>query len=155
MNFTIFCQTYKDECKETAGTFSHDGPIVLNYQLRTQLIQVNSLINDQIAPDANKKGLPGIDPWLLSPISGNCADYAVTKRHYLLQLGWPSAALLLVRVETTTGGGHLVLLVRTRQVDLILDNLNPSVMPISAVNYNFVLIQSPEGSMYWRRALTK
>lgn len=76
------------------------------------------------------------EEWLLSPRHGDCNDYAVTKRHQLLAHGWPSHSLLLAEVAVAWGEHHLVLVVRTREDDLILDNLNREVRSVSRSNIN-------------------
>lgn len=57
------------------------------------------------------------EEWLLSPPAGDCNDYAITKRHKLLEFGWPSRALLLSEVVIPSGEHHLVLVVRVTNND--------------------------------------
>ena len=53
--------------------------------------------------------------WTIAPHEGDCNDYAVTKRHQLLEKGLPSSALRLSVTKTVTlGVGHLVLVVSTK-----------------------------------------
>ena len=63
----------------------------------------------------------------MAPRERDCNDYAVTKRHKLLALGWPSSSLLLAKVVVPSGEHHLILVVRTSEEDLVLDNLNWNV----------------------------
>ena len=64
-----------------------------------------------------------------------CHDYAVTKRHELLTRGWPSRSLLLAEVVVPWGEHHLILVVRTSDGDLVLDNLNPGIKSWSRTPY--------------------
>jgi predicted transglutaminase-like cysteine proteinase len=89
------------------------------------------------------------EEWLVSPKYGDCNDYAVTKRHELLALGWPSRTLLLSEVATSWGEHHLVLVVRTAGGDVVLDNLNANVYPVSKARYEWVRIQSPLNPKFW------
>src|SRR5208283_5299095 len=89
------------------------------------------------------------ETWRVAPAAGACHDYAVTKRHELMQLGWPSRALLLAEVVTGWGEHHLVLVVRTRAGDFVADNLYPGLRPWYAAPYRWVKIQTPENPMYW------
>ncbi|WP_240543982.1 transglutaminase-like cysteine peptidase [Bradyrhizobium canariense] len=73
------------------------------------------------------------------PSAGNCGDYAVTKRHLLLRLGWPSSSLLLGEVTIrTTGEHHLVL--------LVLDNLSGIIIQLSESLDNYVFLRGSEPS---------
>jgi predicted transglutaminase-like cysteine proteinase len=45
------------------------------------------------------------------PSSGDCNDYAVTRRHDLIARGWPARSLLLAEVITSWGEHHLVVVV--------------------------------------------
>ncbi|WWE91844.1 transglutaminase-like cysteine peptidase [Bradyrhizobium symbiodeficiens] len=83
--------------------------------------------------------------------AGDCNDYAVTKRHALLERGWPARALLLAEVVTGSGEHHLILVVRTRSGDVVVDNLNANVRPWSKTNYQWVRMQSPQNPQFWSK----
>jgi predicted transglutaminase-like cysteine proteinase len=87
--------------------------------------------------------------WLVAPRAGNCHDYAVTKRHELLAHGWPARSLLLSEVITASGEHHLVLIVRMKDVDLVLDNLNANVRPVALTRYWWVRVESPANPKFW------
>ena len=91
------------------------------------------------------------EEWLISPSAGDCKDYAITKRHELLARGWPSRALLLSEVVIPSGEHHLVLIVRTKNVDLVLDNLNGDIQSVANRQYHWVRIQSPQNPKFWAR----
>ena len=93
-------------------------------------------------------GLAG-EKWLINPKSGDCNDYAVSKRHELLARGWPSRTLLLAEVVTTWGEHHLILVVRTGDGDFVLDNISPSVRLWLKVPYRWVRVQSPLNPKLW------
>jgi predicted transglutaminase-like cysteine proteinase len=113
-----------------------------------QMHEVNQRINAAIRPEPNLEGLRG-EKWLLHPASGDCNDYAVTKRHDLIAKGFPARAVLLSEVVTTWGEHHLVVVVRTFSGDLVLDNLSGHIMPWSKKPYRWVRIQSPKNPNYW------
>ncbi len=79
----------------------------------------------------------------------DCNDYAVTKRHELLESGLPSKALRLSVVKTASGIGHLVLVVATTKGDLVLDNLTEVIRPWQNTDYHWLKIQSATDSKYW------
>jgi predicted transglutaminase-like cysteine proteinase len=68
----------------------------------------------------------------------------VSKRHELLRRGWPARTLLLSEVVVSSGEHHLVLVIRTRNGDLVLDNLTPQVKPWSRTR-----VQMPSHDRLW------
>jgi predicted transglutaminase-like cysteine proteinase len=113
-----------------------------------ELVAVNARVNRNIAPERNNDGSAG-KKWALAPEAGDCNDYAVTKRHELLARGWPSSSLLLAEVVTPWEEHHLVLVVRTREDDYVLDNLFEGIRVWSDTSYQWVRIQSPKNPRFW------
>ncbi len=113
-----------------------------------ELERVNAAVNRAIIPQPNTKGLAG-EVWLISPRAGECHDYAVTKRHELLALGWPEQDLLLSEVVTTWGEHHLVLVLRTGDGDFVADNLSPNIRIWTQTPYQWIRIQSPGNPLIW------
>jgi predicted transglutaminase-like cysteine proteinase len=146
MAYTEFCLRYEDECQ--SRPIFRGGPVRLTSERWDDLVEVNQLVNESIVPEANELGLAG-ETWLIGPDRGDCNDYAVTKRHELLDRGWPARALLLSEVIIHTGEHHLVLVVRTKGGDLVLDNLTPNIKPWSRVPYRWVRIQMPTNAQLW------
>jgi predicted transglutaminase-like cysteine proteinase len=118
------------------------------------LASVNREVNAAIAPVTGVTKVT--QEWKIAPQSGNCHDYAVTKRHELLSRAWPSRSLLLAEVIVRSGEHHLVLVVRTRTVDLVLDNLTPFLRPVGAAikDYEWLRIESPNNSLLWSTVIT-
>jgi predicted transglutaminase-like cysteine proteinase len=144
--YTQFCVRYAEECRKR--TMFRGGPVKLTAERWDQLNEVNKAVNRDIVPERNELGLAG-ETWLISPDRGDCNDYAVTKRHQLLAQGWPARALLLSEVVTNSGEHHLVLVVRTKGGDLVLDNLSPQIKPWSRAPYRWVRIQMPDQTKLW------
>jgi predicted transglutaminase-like cysteine proteinase len=147
MAYTQFCLHYEDECRANKIMF-RGGPVQLTAERWDDLKEVNKSVNEGIIPEANELGLTA-ETWLISPDRGDCNDYAVTKRHELLDRGWPSRALLLSEVVVSSGEHHLVLVVRTMGGDLVLDNLTSQIKPWSRAPYRWVRIQKPNDSRLW------
>jgi predicted transglutaminase-like cysteine proteinase len=120
----------------------------LTPQRRAELVTVNAQVNRRIVPEHNDRGVAG-EKWLISPARGDCNDYAVTKRHELLERGWPSRALLLAEVVIGSGEYHLVLVVRTEQGDLVADNLSANIRPWYQTRYRWVRVRSPRNPQFW------
>jgi predicted transglutaminase-like cysteine proteinase len=147
MSHTFFCLKYRDDCK-VDKTVAADSIVTLTSGRRAELERVNAAVNRAIIPQPNTKGLAG-EVWLISPRAGECHDYAVTKRHELIALGWPEQDLLLSEVVTSWGEHHLVLVVRTSDGDFVADNLDPNIRIWSQTPYQWVRIQSPGNPMIW------
>jgi predicted transglutaminase-like cysteine proteinase len=149
MAFTIFCLKYKDECKpRPQHIVFRGGRLKLTAERMAQLQEVNQQVNSAIRPEPNLEGLRG-EKWLLHPTSGDCNDYAVTKRHDLIAKGFPARSVLLGEVVVPWGEHHLVVVVRTSSGDLVLDNLTGHILPWSKKSYRWVRIQTPKNPTYW------
>ncbi|MET4221650.1 putative transglutaminase-like cysteine proteinase [Bradyrhizobium sp. LB14.3] len=149
MAFTIFCLKYKDECKpRPQHIVFRGGRLKLTAERMAQLQEVNQQVNSAIRPEPNLEGLRG-EKWLLHPTSGDCNDYAVTKRHDLIAKGFPARSVLLGEVVVPWGEHHLVVVVRTSSGDLVLDNLSGHILPWSKKSYRWVRIQTPNNPTYW------
>ena len=142
-----FCLQYAEDCRPQGGDFRRRN-IALTEQRWNELMAVNREVNRDIIPQRNLGGL-ATERWHIAPPAGECHDYAVTKRHELLARGWSARALLLSEVVTASGEHHLVLVVRTKGVDLVLDNLNPNVRPLAMTRYQWVRMESPHNPKFW------
>ena len=80
---------------------------------------------------------------------GDCNDYAVTKRHELLESGLPAKALRLSVVKTSSGIGHLVLVVVTTKGDIVMDNLTETIRLWQNTDYQWLKIQSANDARFW------
>jgi predicted transglutaminase-like cysteine proteinase len=147
MAFTQFCLKYANECKPQRMVF-RGGRMKLTAERWATLQSVNREVNAAIRAEPNTQGLAA-EKWIINPSSGDCNDYAVSKRHELLARGWPARAVLLSEVVTTWGEHHLVVVVRTNNGDLVLDNLSGSISPWSRKPYQWVRIQTPRNPKYW------
>lgn len=140
--FTQFCDNAADQCVRIGDR----DTVELTKQKRAELQRINSEINTAIVYVSE---LAGQDEWKLSPTSGDCDDYAVTKRQRLLRAGWPSGALRTATARTMSGIGHAVLFVSTTQGDMVLDNRTNVVKPWKSVDPKWIKIQSHENPRVW------
>lgn len=83
---TIFCLRYQDECR--VRLLSRGGPVHLTEARWSDLKEANQTVNSTIIPEAIEPG-PSVKALLINPERGDCNDCAVSKRHRLLQRGWP------------------------------------------------------------------
>jgi predicted transglutaminase-like cysteine proteinase len=141
-----FCLRYPSDCKSNP---QENESIDLNVVTLALLKHVNHEVNTAIAPTAKGYGSNLEDGWTISPGMGDCNDYAVTKRHELLESGLPSKALRLSVVKTSSGIGHLVLVVITKTGDIVLDNLTEAIRPWQSTDYHWLKIQSATDAKLW------
>jgi predicted transglutaminase-like cysteine proteinase len=144
--FVQFCQAFPVQC---AGGGLEDHRFLATPERLSELDEINRSINRAIAP-ATDAELYGISEfWTLPVGKGDCEDYALLKRHVLLQRGWPTSALLLTVVRDEQGEGHAVLTARTAQGDFILDNKVDAVKLWHRTPYQFVMRQSYLSPRVW------
>jgi predicted transglutaminase-like cysteine proteinase len=146
-------QRYPDDCKLHGIDFRHRN-IVLTPERRNELDIVNRSVNRAIAPKPSLFSAAS-EEWLIWPRAGDCKNYAVTKQHELLARGWPSRALLLSEVVLPSGEHHLVLVVRVKDADYVLDNLDEDLQLVVMTfgQYLWVRVQSPQDPKLWVRVL--
>jgi len=144
-----FCLKYPDDCRVHGIDFRHRN-IALTPERWDELNSVNSQVNRDIVAEVTP-GNETTEEWLISPPAGDCKNYAITKRHELLASGWPSRALLLSEVVVPSGEHHLILIVRTKDGDLVLDNLNVDIRPVAMMyrQYKWVRIETPQNPKFW------
>jgi predicted transglutaminase-like cysteine proteinase len=143
LQFVKFCMNYDTEC----AADSAERTLPSGDRAMSALREVNSSVNASISP-MQKSTHPMLARWTVSPSAGDCNDYAVTKRHQLIEMGWPKSALRLA-VVLTGGRGHLVLVARLADGDFVLDNLSSSVRPWNAVDYEWISMQSGGNPHFW------
>ena len=81
--------------------------------------------------------------------TGDCNKFALEKRRELIGQGWPPEALLLTTAITERSEWHLVLVARTDQGDLVLDNRLAPVVDWTSLPYRWVSIQSQASPVQW------
>lgn len=91
--------------------------------MRSQLESVNRSVNRSIRPKNDR----GKDVWAINVSAGDCEDYALTKRARLIRMGFPAGALRMAVARTSSGEGHAVLVVRSSDGDLVLDNRHSTI----------------------------
>jgi predicted transglutaminase-like cysteine proteinase len=153
---TNFCASYPNDCKPDGknNTAKADGTkaITLTPERRAELVRVNEQVNTSIVPQRQPEN-PVHEKWEITPPAGDCNDYVVTKRHALMQKGWPANALLMTEVERHSGEHHLVLIARTSEDDFVLDNLTRKLLSVAeaSAEYKWVRMESPDNPKYWER----
>ncbi|WP_199091292.1 transglutaminase-like cysteine peptidase [Bosea sp. ASV33] len=140
--FVKFCMNNATECQPVAGS---DEPTAA---MLVRMEEINREVNRGISPK-RKPTEPLLTNWTVAPGTGDCNDYAVTKRHRLIAAGWPSSRVLLAAVVTSEGQGHLVVVARTAAGDLVLDNLTDSVKAWNKTSFDWISMQSEDNPRFW------
>jgi predicted transglutaminase-like cysteine proteinase len=146
-----FCLRYPTDCKSNTG---EREKIDANAETMELLRRVNHSVNISIVPRAKSYGRNLEDSWAIAPASGDCNDYAVTKRRELIENGLPPSALRLSATKTASGVGHLVLIVSTTKADIVLDNLSEKIRPWQQTDYQWLKIQSATDPRFWSEVRT-
>lgn len=150
--FMAFCKKHPQDCKGTETV----RYVVLDATRMRDLNTVNMDVNDTYFFNTDLQGRDSWDYASAGDGYADCEDYALEKRKRLMELGWPSSALLLTmaerRNETLAAWRyHVVLTVRTAQGDYVLDNdIRPAVSWDKAARlYRFMTMQSPSDPKLW------
>jgi predicted transglutaminase-like cysteine proteinase len=141
-----FCLRYPADCRSNP---TEEERIDLTGENAELLDRVNRGVNAALAPVKKSYGKDLREAWTIALFTGDCNDYAVTKRHELLKSGLPAKALRLAVVKTSLGSDHLVLLVATTKGDLVLDNLTEAILPWQSADYQWMKIQSARDARFW------
>lgn len=120
------------------------GPFLLSSADLRDLAYVNKQVNNAIAPKHDSA-----DIWSPDASAGDCEDFALAKRQRLIALGWAPSQLLIAVVDDPSQGAHAVLIARTDQGDLVLDNLTDEIMPWTDTRLTFVSRQSENLPAMW------
>lgn len=142
-----FCNENPVECiaPRLAG-----GPAVLTTARWRELDAVNRFFNQSIRPVTDREQYSMVEKWTYAVTSmGDCEDYVLEKRRRLLQLGWPSASVLITVVIDKQNSGHAVLTVVTDRGEFVLDNVADEILPWSTSSLTFVKRQSPSDPNVW------
>lgn len=112
------------------------------------LNSVNLAVNRTIKPVADQTAFGRKEYWTSKARAGDCEDFALAKRVKLLSKGFKSSQLLLTMGHNGREA-HTVLVVRTRDGDYVLDNLEDEVQPVQSARMSFIKIQSPDHGGRW------
>lgn len=139
-----FCLQNPGECSRSYGA----STVALSSYRYSQLKRINASVNRSIRPTNDASRIDG-DIWQVGANSGDCEDYALTKRKRLIAMGWSPRALRIAVAHTGTGEGHAVLVVKTSQGDLVLDNRTNGIKPWTSTDLRWVKIQSGDNPRLW------
>ena len=141
-----FCEREPAECAVDAA---EPETVTLSDSTRELIKAVNELVNHSVKAVSDQAHWNVVDQWdFPSDGYGDCEDYQLLKRKFLVEAGLPRRALRITVVIDETNAGHAVLMVRTNEGDFILDNRTNAVLRWSEINYDFVKRESAD-SVGW------
>jgi predicted transglutaminase-like cysteine proteinase len=129
LGYWLMCLEHPQEC-EAGGASS----VVVTADIAATIESINSTINRSITPMNDA----GPDVWSIGVAAGDCEDYVLAKRHALIASGLPPSALRIAYVVTERQEGHAILVVKTDDKDLVLDNLSSVVRTVDESGYNII-----------------
>lgn len=138
----VFCMQSPDQCRRTKG----EATTTLDARRKQELASVNSAVNRSIGPQNDRAGS---DNWAVDVTRGDCEDYALTKRKKLIALGWSSGSLRIAVALTSRGEGHAVVIAKTSEGDLVLDNRTNSIKDWRQTDLQLLTIQSHDDPKQW------
>ena len=134
-----FCRIYPKDCHpDTQST----DQLALSSDRWNELTAVNSFVNKIVKLTSDQELYGEKERWTYPYGWGDSEDYALLKRRMLMQRGWPASALLITVATDIRANRHVVLTVRTKSGDFILDNEHSKVLAWNKAPYKFTKRQS-------------
>jgi len=131
LGYQLMCLRTPAECQGGGAS-----QVAMTSAVMATIKQVNKAVNNAIVPHNDGS----VDVWNANAVSGDCEDYVMAKRRALIKAGLPPSALRIAFVRIRSGEGHAILVVKTDKGDIVLDNLNRSIRPLSQSGYRIVSI---------------
>jgi predicted transglutaminase-like cysteine proteinase len=145
IGYVDFCKSFPAECAIRGG-----GDVgTLDERRWRDLQEINTLVNRIVIPATDLEYYQREEVWTLPQSYGDCEDYVLLKRKWLLERGWSSGSLLVTVVFDEIGDGHAVLLARTNGGDFVLDNKTDDIRAWQDTAYRFVKRQSASDPNRW------
>lgn len=141
------CSTYSWAC-------ASGGAAARGNELQT-VMAINSQVNHSVrrVEDTDQYGVD--EYWALpTRTGGDCEDFALLKKRELVSHGVDPRRLLIATVLDRQRQPHAVLIYRSEQGDLVLDNLTDRVRGWRDTRYMFLQMQDPNRPSRWVNVLT-
>ncbi len=148
VGFAAVCSQYDWAC--TGG----DGRGMAEADLLLLAGVINTRINNSTPEisDLNQYGTE--ERWALpTGRGGDCEDFVLLKKREMIGNGIAASRLLIATVLDRQREPHAVLILRTGQGDLVLDNLRNQIRPWRDTGYSFLRMQDPATPGKWNALL--
>lgn len=137
----IFCQEYEVECYVVIGGVQW---VFFNEQSWKVFFDIDYLVNQNIGgildEDYYQIYVKGIVNWWIyfDDGMGNCNDYVIFKKWFLVEVGWLSLVFFFIVVFDYYNEGYLVFMVCIDCGDFIFDNFEDKVFLWYQMGYMFL-----------------
>lgn len=149
----LIARSPREVASDPEGAADASTTVTMTADLWALVRGVNQQVNRSIRAVSDTANYGQADYWALQSgrdQSGDCEDYAMTKRHHLIEAGVPSDALTFAIVRTSWGELHAVLILATDEGDMVLDNLTPWIVRWDKTSYRWIERQMPGHPLEWR-----
>lgn len=146
VGYVRFCENNPSECSELS---QNDDRVELTEERWQELDNINRTVNKEVYPITDEELYGRVEYWTYPKGKGDCEDYVLLKRRKLMDMGWPSSALLITVVLDEEGAGHAILTARTSGGDFILDNKRDELLAWYETPYRFLKRQSDTNPQMW------
>ncbi len=138
-------------CYQYVWACAKKGSARLSSTNELQLVkQINRRVNASTREVTDQTQYKTREHWALpTSMGGDCEDFALLKKRDLIKAGIDPSKLLLATVLDTRRNAHAVLVYRSSQGDLVLDNLTNRIKPWTATRYLFLRMQDPNQPRNW------
>lgn len=138
--YMMLCLKVPDQCRS-----DNQASTAYSVDLIKTISRINNNINNSMIAQLDQG-----DTWQIGGRTGDCEDFALTKRRDLIKAGVAAGALRMAVVKTEKGDGHAVLIVKTDLGDLVLDNRRKNIVLSQNTGYTFIKIAT-ENPMKWNK----
>lgn len=139
--YQIFCIRNKSECRGGGAS-----SVAYTSSTAALLRRVNDTVNSSIRYRSERRGT-----WSVGGSTGDCEDFALTKRSRLIRAGLPAGALRMATARTRKGELHAVLIVKTDRGDFVLDNIRKKIVTRNQSGYRYLKVATSNPGV-WQKA---
>ncbi len=138
-------------CRQYAWACSYKAGAAMPSEQEMKLVkQINRRVNASTREVTDQSQYKTRELWALpTSLGGDCEDFALLKKRDLIKAGIDPRKLLIATVLDTRRNSHAVLVFRSSQGDLVLDNLTNRIKPWSETRYLFLRMQDPKQPRRW------
>ncbi len=148
--FDGVCQRYAWACASSSKSERNLG----EQEIIAMARQVNRRVNARVREVSDLSQYRLTEVWALPTArGGDCEDFALLKKLELMKRGVAPERLLIATALTETREAHAVLILRTSQGDLVLDNRTGAMKSWRDTGYSFLRMQNPKSKSRWQMVL--
>lgn len=138
-------------CLQYSWACAHKASVTMSSSQELRLVkEINNRVNRSTREVTDQRQYKTREFWALpTSLGGDCEDFALLKKRDLIKAGIDPRKLLLATVLDSRRNAHAVLVYRSSQGDLVLDNLTNRIKPWNATRYLFLRMQDPNQPRNW------